>query len=322
MVRFSYDTCSSGFVLAAFTISGGVFWPYFAGGAAAIVGLCLAPKNAVQRASGLDKLVPFGPLFFAIAMAIFGADHFMFAKFVAMLVPSWIPGHLFWAYFVGVALVAAALSLVTRIQSQLAAALLGVMIFLFVVLLHIPSCFAHPHDQHRLTLLLRDLALSAGALAYAVQSDQGRVPPSAAGFLGLRFEAIGPKLITVARYLVAISIADFGVNHFLHPTFAPGIPQDDPAVFLTMPSWIPGHVLWAYLTGAIFIVGALGILTRRWARSAAEVLGLTVLVLILFVYLPLTVAKPSDIANGLNYLAIHFALAGAALLLAGALPAN
>ena len=322
MVRFSYNARIAGFVLAAFSISGAVFWPYFAGAATAIVGLCFAPKNAVQRARGLDKFVPFGPLFLAIAMAIFGADHFIFAKFVAMLVPSWIPGHLFWAYFVGVALVAAALSLVTKIWSRLAAALLGAMIFLFVVLMHIPSCFAAPQDQTRLTLLLRDLALSAGALAFAAQIDQGRVPSSAAGFLGSRLQTIGPKLITVARFLVSLSIADFGVNHFLHPTFAPGIPQDDPAVFLTMPSWIPGHVLWAYLTGAIFIACALGILTRKWAHFAAQVLGLTVLVLIVFVYLPLTVAKASDIANGLNYLAIHFALAGAALLLAGALPAN
>jgi len=43
--------------------------------------------------------------------------------------------------------------------------------------------------------------------------------------------------------------------------------------------------------------------------------------LALFVYLPLTVARASDIANGLNYLAIHFALAGAVLFLARSLPA-
>jgi hypothetical protein len=87
-----------------------------------------------------------------------------------------------------------------------------------------------------------------------------------------------------------------------------------------MPAWIPAHVLWAYLTGAIFIGCALGLLSRRHARFAATILGINVLVLILFVYIPQTIAKASDIVTGLNYLSIHFALAGAAFFLAEAMP--
>jgi hypothetical protein len=46
-----------------------------------------------------------------------------------------------------------------------------------------------------------------------------------------------------------------------------------------------------------------------------------VLALVLFAYLPLTITQASDVANGLNYLLIHLAPAGAAFFLAGALPA-
>ena len=45
------------------------------------------------------------------------------------------------------------------------------------------------------------------------------------------------------------------------------------------------------------------------------------LALVLFAYLPLTITQASDVANGLNYLLIHLAPAGAAFFLAGALPA-
>ena len=38
-----------------------------------------------------------GRLLFALCMAVFGIQHFMYARFVAALVPSWIPGPLFWA---------------------------------------------------------------------------------------------------------------------------------------------------------------------------------------------------------------------------------
>lgn len=134
------------------------------------------------------------------------------------------------------------------------------------------------------------------------------------------FGSCGSTSITIARFVVAIPIAIFGIDHFLNPAFAPGIPQQNASVFVTMPVWIPGHPLWAYMTGATFVCCAVGIMTKRHARSAAKVLGATVLALVLVIYLPLTVAKPSNIANGLNYLAIHSALAGAAFLLAGAVP--
>src|SRR6185436_15464576 len=48
----------------------------------------------------------FWPAFFAVAMAIFGADHMVAAEFVAIIVPEWMPWRLFWAYFVGFALFA------------------------------------------------------------------------------------------------------------------------------------------------------------------------------------------------------------------------
>jgi hypothetical protein len=312
-----------GFALAAFSISAAVFWPYFFGAAILIIGLARSAKNDFREARGQEKLIWLGPLLFAIGMAIFGGDHLVAAKFIAMGIPSWIPGHLFWAYFVGVALLAASLSLVTRIQWRLAALLLGIMIFLFVLILHIPALFALPHDKTRLTIALRDLALSGGALAIgASQTEQGRSKLAAGWLHASRLQIFSVKLSVVTRFLVAIPIAVFGIDQLLYPTFAPGIPQENSAFFVTMPAWIPGHVFWAYLSGAVFVACAFGILSRKYARFAAMLLGASVLVSVLFVYVPLTVANASDVANGLNYLAIHLALAGAALLLAGSLPAR
>jgi uncharacterized membrane protein YphA (DoxX/SURF4 family) len=309
-----------GLALAFFSISGGVFWPYFFGAAILVIGLAMAAKNEVRQARGFDILILFGPLLFAIPMAIFGADHLTAAKFIAMIIPSWIPGHLFWAYFVGVAMISAALSLATGIQWRLAALLLGIMIFLFVLMLHIPALFSLTHDKTRLTIALRDLALSGGALALATSSTElGHAHRTARSFQTLRIPTLNPKLSSVTRFFVAIPIVIFGIDHFLYPTFAPGIPQENGAVFVTMPAWIPGHAFWAYLVGTTFVACGLGIIVGKHARSAAMILGATVLVLVVFVYVPLTVAKASDIANGLNYLAIHLALAGAALLLAGSL---
>src|SRR5882757_6460728 len=42
-------------------------------------------------------LAKLGRYLFAITLAVFGVQHLLYAKFVATLVPSWIPGRLFWA---------------------------------------------------------------------------------------------------------------------------------------------------------------------------------------------------------------------------------
>ena len=102
------------------------------------------------------------------------------------------------------------------------------MILIFVLTIHIPNLFAAPHEKTRLTILLRDLCLSAGAVAFAAsQTGDSSLPAS--------FKS---KLITVARFIIAITIAFFGVEHFLDPTFAPGLPQEG-TVIITMPAWIP-----------------------------------------------------------------------------------
>ena len=84
--------------LLVFSIPADVFWPYFAGAATLVIGLGTSIKNRIGQASGFDKFILFGPLLFAIAMAVFGADHFVTVSFAAKIVPSWIPGRLFWAY--------------------------------------------------------------------------------------------------------------------------------------------------------------------------------------------------------------------------------
>ena len=297
------DALQYSVAIPAYWIPGRLFWPYFAGfaviGAWAFVAFRIAPRLAPQT--------QLGALLFAIPMAIFGAQHFTVSQAVATVVPSWIPWHLFWVYLVGAALLAAAFSFVTRIRISLAALMLALMLFLFVCLIHVPSCFATPYDRTRLTVLLRDLALSAGALVLGASTSEWP-------------EEWRWAVVDVGRYLIAIPILIFGVQHFLHPEAAPGIPQQNPTTYLSIPSWIPAHAALAYVTGAVFVFCGMGMMLSKRARISATFTGLTLLALTLFVYLPRVIAAPRDIGFGLNYLAIHSALAGAVLLLASALP--
>src|SRR5450432_89135 len=113
------------------------------------------------------KTITAGRILFAIALVVFGIQHFQYARFIATLVPSWIPGHLFWAYFVGVAFVAAALSIASQIRVHLAATWLGIMFLLWVLALHLPRVAAAPHNGDEWTSAFVALAMSGGAFLVA-----------------------------------------------------------------------------------------------------------------------------------------------------------
>jgi uncharacterized membrane protein YphA (DoxX/SURF4 family) len=103
--------------------------------------------------SAIALLAKIGLYLFAFSMVIFGAQHFMYAPFIAFLIPAWMPAHLFLAYFTGAAMVAAGLAMATGVLARSAGIWLGVMFLLWVILLHAPRVFAKPHNADEWTSL-------------------------------------------------------------------------------------------------------------------------------------------------------------------------
>jgi uncharacterized membrane protein len=280
-----------------------VFWPYFAG--ASILGICLPTivKNDVGAAHGWDKAVPFGRLFFALPMAVFGTEHFVATEAIAGIVPSWIPAPRFWVYAVGIALFAGALSISLNIFARWGALLTGIMLFSFVALIHIPLVAGDLRDRISWTVALRDLSFSGGALAFAgaqAKSWSGRTRQT---------------LAVIGRLWVGPAAIFYGVEHFLHPTFVPGVPLGK-----VVENWVPVHLVWAYLAGAVLLAAGTGITLNRKSREAAICLGILIFLLVMFVYLPTLVVHPGDIANEINYFTDTLMYSGAVLLLADAMP--
>jgi uncharacterized membrane protein len=96
---------------------------------------------------------------FGITMIVFGIDHLEIPRFIATLIPSWIPGAYFLAWFTGFAFIAAGISMITRWHIRLASILLGLMFFLWVVVVHSPRVAASPHNPDEWNSLLVALAI-------------------------------------------------------------------------------------------------------------------------------------------------------------------
>jgi len=103
---------------------------------------------------------------FAIPLAGFGTQHLMYPKFVATLVPSWIPGQLFWAYAVGIAFIAAAVAISANRHARPAAIALGTMFLSWILVLHGPRVLGALHNGNEWTSLL--VAFAMGGASFIV----------------------------------------------------------------------------------------------------------------------------------------------------------
>lgn len=289
-------------------IPGTVIWSYLALGAVLAIGVVtILIRGDGREARGLDKLILFGPLFYAAPLAAFGTEHFTLTQDMASIVPPWIPWHLFWAYFVGACFIAAALSLATRIQAQLAASLLALTFFLFVVLMDAPAWAQDPRDRFALALALRELSFSGGALALAA-SLAG--PFSRSGREGRARIAA-----TIARYFIAVPVLYYSWEQFRHGSYVAGIPLDR-----VTPTWIYGHAVWTYLAATVYAIAGVMLVAGKKTRAAAAWIGVTVFFVELVEYLPIAVVDRARLGNGLNYMGDTLMYCGAILLLAGAMP--
>jgi uncharacterized membrane protein len=237
-----------------------------------------------------------GRIFVAVSLIVFGVQHFIYGGFVATLVPAFMPRRLFWAYFVGVAFFAAAIGIFTRMLARAAATMLGLMFFLFVVLLHIPRIIGNSSNGNEWTSGFVALAMCGGAWILANAAP-------------LHEREKADPFLKLGRYFFALAFVAFGVQHFVYARIAAGLG----------PPWIPGRPLLACLFGVIFAGTGAAIIILKKTHMAATLLASIAFLYFLLLYVPKIVSQlhnPGPWTSGFEILA----MCGSALVLASSLP--
>jgi uncharacterized membrane protein len=280
-----------------------------AGVAVFLIGIWAA-KNDIAQARGLDKIVALSNVCFAVPLAVFGALHLFGPQFVKDLVPRYMPGRMFWVYFVGCALIAAGLSIASKIGVRWSGLLVGTMMFMFVAMLYLPSGLRHLHARITWTIVFRESSFGGAAWILAAIAKDGWRGKTRS------------TLIMVGRTVIALAAIFFGIQHFRHPLGLPGVPLQK-----EMPSWmpVPGRVLIDYVTGAALLVTAASILLNRKTRAVAACVGGWLLLMILVIYGPVMIGALSQPpigvqVEGINYFADTLLFTGVILALASAAP--
>jgi uncharacterized membrane protein len=275
-----------------------VSWGMIGAGIAALVAGLFLVQTRFAAASGAGRFLVLGPVFEAVALAIFAAEHFLAARDLSVIVPRWIPGALFWTYLVGAALLAAAISFIAWRYVRWSASLLALLFLIIVATIDLPNLPKHAHERLFWTLTVRETAFAGGAMVLA-------------GSLWSRRRSAGTMLIMLGRSFVACTFVFYAIEHFLFPRFVPGVPLEK-----MTPAWVPAPTLLAYIVGTTLLVAGVGLMIRRTRRTAAATAGTVLLLLTIFFYVPILITEVrSPLAvEGVNYVGDTLLFAATALL--------
>lgn len=286
-------------------IAPAVFWPCALGSTFFLAGIYMYRRDLLDRSPRLGaRILALGPVFIAASLAAFAGEHYTLAKDLLPMVPKWVPARLGIVYFVGVAHLAAALSLVARRCLRWSTFLLGVMFALFVLLLHFPGALRHPGLRILWIVTVRETTFSLGAFALfsIVVRDQ--------------WPGVSNRLAAAARLWSGMVIIYYGVDHFLHSQYSPGVPDTKITA-----SWVPAPHALAYLTGILLIAFGIAMVVKKHPATAGKYAGLLMLVLTVVLYVPqfLLARGVAQQVEGINFVADTLLFSGTMLAIAKAI---
>lgn len=221
----------------------------------------------LRRQPWWDALLRSGRAIFALAIAALGVEtwvcaqrveHALGPRWAIIPVIPWLPAVPWFGHLWGAIWIACAAGLLAPRARRLAGLVLGSLLFLSTLILEVPKNAAAPGNISLRTGVFEPLSL--GCLAWLLPGP-GAIPK---------------PLAIAARYLLAVSMVVFGIDHWL--ALAP--------IGRLLPAWIPWHVFWIAFFGAGFIAAAVSIAWRVFERAGAALLGLMFAIWVVTLHLP------------------------------------
>lgn len=214
-------------------------------------------QGQTQTAQTLRALAAPGRVIFSLSILGFGIETLLVAQsngangslspdYKTIPVLPWIPTIPWLAYLFGAVVIVFGGCLLLKRGLRPAALTLGGLLFVCTVILDAPKYAVHLGSMGYRTIFLEPLGIAA--LAFLIP---GR-------------DAIPAALDRASRYILAVCLIVFGVDHFLALGFIGGL----------VPQWIPFHVFWVAFFGAVFIASAISIALDVMLPWGAAGLGL------------------------------------------------
>jgi uncharacterized membrane protein len=115
----------------------------------------------------MKRMTTIGRILFAVPFAIFGINHFFMTDYYVGILTSFIPLGAYTIILTGIMLIAAGISILFKKLVKISTILLAILLFIFIVTIHIPHLISDADKTISLIALLKDISLMGGSLMIA-----------------------------------------------------------------------------------------------------------------------------------------------------------
>lgn len=115
----------------------------------------------------MKKITTIGRILFALPFALFGINHFLMTDYYLGMLTSFIPLGAYTIILTGIMLIVASISIITKKYVKFSTILLAILLFMFIVTIHIPHLIHDTDKTVTLIALLKDISLMGGSLMIA-----------------------------------------------------------------------------------------------------------------------------------------------------------
>jgi putative oxidoreductase len=115
----------------------------------------------------MKRMTNIGRILYAIPFALFGINHFLMTDYYVGMLTSFIPLGAYTIILTGIMLIAASISIISKKLVRLSTILLAILLFLFIVTIHIPHLFVDTDKTATIIALLKDISLMGGSMMIA-----------------------------------------------------------------------------------------------------------------------------------------------------------
>jgi putative oxidoreductase len=121
----------------------------------------------------MKSITTLGRILFAAPFAIFGINHFLMMDYYLGMLTSFIPLGAYTIILTGIMLIVASISIISKKFVKFSTIMLAVLLFVFIVTIHIPHLFQETDRTITIIALLKDISLMGGSLMIAgIYSDE------------------------------------------------------------------------------------------------------------------------------------------------------
>jgi uncharacterized membrane protein len=121
----------------------------------------------------MKRMTNIGRVIFAIPFGVFGINHFVMKDYYLGMITSFIPLGAYTIILTGIMLIAASISIISKKFVKFSTITLAILLFVFIITIHIPHLISGADKTITLVALLKDISLLGGSLMIAgIYSDE------------------------------------------------------------------------------------------------------------------------------------------------------